>query len=246
MFGLYFVAPHGPHPLVVSVAWQALAELFLVALLWVTFRTFQSMRSKRTLRSELLLAADGGALAVLTLMLISGRFWAAGKGLSMVAPFLFFPLVTPLFVETSKALWRRVPAIIVVLAYLGFGLARPVAAAGSDGIGYASPYPSSQNPEGKQKYDWGLKKYRTVLKGCRAISLDLADPALERYVQLYLTDIGARWSSVRPLNDYFGIGGTLGLQPQLPDPDCLVTTGHLADIRKPFADTANISLARHR
>jgi hypothetical protein len=47
---------------------------------------------------------------------------------------------------------------------------------------------------------------------------------LERYVQMYLSELKLPWSSVRPLNTYYGTGKDLGLQPQLQSPDCVVTT----------------------
>jgi hypothetical protein len=227
VLGLYFLLPHSFHGPKGDLEWHVFADVLLVFVLAATFKSFYLLQAESGptgLRSKLFAGAIGGAVIVLVLTALSGRFWAAGKGLSMVGPFLFFPLMAPLFIEARHASWTRLSAGVVLVAYIGFGLARPVVAVTSEGVGYPLPYPSSQDPDSKLRYDWDLEKRSETLRRCSAIAVDVENPGFERFVQLYLSELGVRWFSVRPLNSYFGSGPDLGMQQQLPNPDCLLTT----------------------
>ena len=116
------------------------------------------------------------------------------------------------------------PAALYVAAQLGFGLARPLAAAHPDGIHFASPpYPSVQVAKYKTALSWDLGSRDTELEQCRRIAVDVENPFLDRYVQLHLSELGVIWWSLRPLNSYFAIGAELGSMRPQGVPDCLVT-----------------------
>ncbi|MFI5020470.1 MAG: hypothetical protein ACHQRJ_02290 [Alphaproteobacteria bacterium] len=92
---------------------------------------------------------------------------------------------------------------------------------------------------------WDLAARDDEASHCRRLAVDVENPFLERYVELYLTDLAALWWSERPLNDYFGVGADLGLQPRQGAPDCLVTDRPLAPALATAAPGERvISLAR--
>ncbi|MFI4988125.1 MAG: hypothetical protein ACHQF3_11860 [Alphaproteobacteria bacterium] len=238
LFGLYFLQPPPALPLAVRVLWRlvvlaAMVTLFLPALRELLARLRRGLDERA---SRLALWALLALPAPLPLV-VMGKFWAAGKAISMIGPFLFLLAAAPLLIPLPKGVpgaaagsrWR-LPALLFVLAQLGFGLARPIAAAHPDGIHFAAPpYPSVQVAKYKTALSWDLVAHDDELRHCRRIAVDVENPFLERYVELHLTDLAAVWWSLRPLNGYFGIGSDLGLQPPRGVPDCLVTDRPLAE-----------------
>jgi hypothetical protein len=249
-FGLYFLQPSPALPLVLRVVWRLVVLAGLVALLRAALGTALSLfrRGLEERASRLALWVLLALPAPLPLLLM-GKYWAAGKALGMIGPFLFLLAAAPLLLAEARPsaargrpLWRTLPAAIFLAAQLGFGLARPLAAANPDGIHYSRPpYPSVQSSEYKTALDWGLARRDDALRRCRRIALDIESPFLERYVQLHLTELEAVWWSLRPLNGYFDRGKVLGLQAPKGEPDWLVT-----DRKAPSAPAtvAVISLAR--
>jgi len=218
--GLYHLLPGPEVPLALRAAWKV---LLLALIAWLAAAAVAAARehARDGRLAGLFWAAATGALVPLAIVGL-GHYWAAGKALSMVAPLLFLALVAPLALPQGS--WRRrLPAALFAAAHLGFGLTR-LAAADADGILRPPPYPAVPDPAEKHDLSWDLGRWRPTLAACRRVSLDIPQPPLDRYVQMYLTELGAAWSSALPLNDYYDTGNTLGLQPQLADPDCLVTT----------------------
>jgi hypothetical protein len=226
VLGLYFLQPPPELPLAIRVLWRLVVLAGLASLFVCAGRELVA-RIRRGLDARASRLALWALLAVLTpLPLIAmGKLWAGGKAISMIGPFLFLLAASPVLIPSGTGWrhWRLAPALLYLISQLGFGLARPIAAAHPDGIHFALPYPSIQAAKYKTTLSWDLLARDGELRRCRRTAVDVESPFLERYVQLRLTDLGASWWSVRPLNSYFGIGVELGRQRPLGDPDCLVT-----------------------
>ncbi len=217
--GLYFLLPGPGLPLPVRLAWQLALALGMAGLLASAARR---RRGSLPWRRLALLAAGATLPALVALGL--GRYWAAGKAWSMVGPLAFLVLAAPAL-RPGAGRWQRGLALAYLVAHLGLGVWRPLAAArGTDGAHYPPPYPAVPNAVVKRDFNWAIGPQLAALRQCHGISLALSHPSLERYLQVVLTELGVRWSSTTPLNSDFGNGLPLGLQPQLPAPDCLVTT----------------------
>jgi hypothetical protein len=166
------------------------------------------------------------ALAVPIVPALMGRYWLAGKLLSMVAPLLFFLLVLPLL-ETAGERRRlgRLPASLYVAGQIAFGLARPVYAAQPDGIHYTwPPYPSIRGAFLKTDYSWDFRERLAALADCRHVRLDVGERLLETYAEMALQDHGQAWSSSRPIRA-FDTEAVLapGARGHDDRPDCLLT-----------------------
>ena len=221
--GLYFVLPTSAISLPIRVVWKLVLLVLATALLVGAARSlWTAWRTDRGSRISCLFVAAIAACLLPVLFLAMGRYWSAGKALAMAAPLLFMILASPVLTGAPRP-WSVV-AWLFVCGHLVFGLYRPLAAADPDGIHYRfPPYPSIQDARFKRELSWDLQRWKPLLATCRRTSIDLQNPFLERYVQVYLTELGARWSSVRPLDSYYGVGTPLGVQAQLVAPDCLVT-----------------------
>ena len=222
LVGLYMLQPPIDLPLVERVLWRlavlaALGALLIPALSVVWKAAWRGDdRTAGMLRLTLL------ALLVPLPFVLLGKLWSAGKAIAMIGPFLFLLVVAPLLRTAEMRAWRG-PALVFLAIQLGFGLVRPLAATHPDGIHYPLPYPSIQRADLKTGLSWDLKRWNATLRGCHRIIVDTENPFLERYVQLYLTDMKIVWWSARPLNGYFDRGLVLGLQPARGEPDCRVT-----------------------
>src|SRR5262249_51269860 len=120
---------------------------------------------------------------------------------------------------------KRTPAIIYKLAVayvgiqIGFGGYRSYAAAvGPYGVHYRFPYPLDIGR--KMFYRWDYNGFQAALRGCSRVSIDVAD---EYFVEMAVADTGIRWSSRQPVLG-FDRRGSEGIQKQIENPDCTVTT----------------------
>ena len=64
---------------------------------------------------------------------------------------------------------------------------------------------------------------QAALRGCSRVSVDIDDLYHEQFVEMALADIGIRWSSRNPVLGY-DRRGREGIQKQIENPDCVVTT----------------------
>jgi hypothetical protein len=223
--GLYFALPPAGIAAPARVAWQIALAAFLAALIAAGARAAaRSWRDPCDGRPRLFLAAALAAIAMPAVVGAAGRWWPAGKLLAMVAPLIVLVLALPALLPPTRAPGARLPAWLLIASGLALGVVRPIAAADPSGIAYRPPYPSAQDPRLKADYDWDLERHRAALRRCRAIVLDVADPFLDWYAQIFLDELGRPWSSARPVAEYYGAGRVLGRPPPVADPDCLVTT----------------------
>jgi len=254
LFGLYFLQPPPALALALRVLWRLVVLAGLVALLACAFRElFLWLRRGRARPASRLALWTLLALPTPLPLVVMGKLWAAGKAISMIGPFLFLLAAAPLLLPAARATGgravlrlRQLPALLFVVAQLGFGVARPIAAAHPDGIHYAAPpYPSIQLAKYKTALSWDLAARDEALRRCRRIAVDVENPFLERYAQLHLSELASVWWSLRPLNSYFGIGIELGLMRPRGVPDCLVTDRPAAAARaSTHGGERVISLAR--
>ena len=226
LIGLYPVLPQPGFSQSIIMAWQLVDAMIFIGVLTAAFLAWKRARHEmQHSRPWLLLAATGLICAFLMVVLGSGRYWTAGKGLSMTAPLIFFVLSAPLFYPKAKSGQLRMTTVILWASYLLFGLIRPVAAvaAHDNGFHYAPPYPSG-DPHLRTHYSWDVEQYKETFLACHAISVDVDNAFLERYLQLYLTELDTNWFSVHPLDSYFGKLPSTHMQRELENPDCFVTT----------------------
>ncbi len=175
-FGFYFAVPPPTLPLGVRVAVKILLAGFLVVLIVQATRALvAALREQHPARGAFLLGGLACCATPVALALLD-RLWQAGKLLSMIAPLVFLWLVFPL-VERRRLDARCAPALLLVLAHLGFGLYRPVAARDPDGIHYPPPYPSvGQPPERKKGVSWDLEALAGVALGLPPREPERAEP----------------------------------------------------------------------
>ena len=177
-----------------------------------------------------------GALAAFAVpagLLLDGKYWAAGKGLSMLTPFVFAALVVPIVggrIEKNAA----VLCSMVLGAHLCFGFYRPIIVASrGDGGYYNYPYPTLQK-EIRNGVDWDLSRHEAEIGKCSLVKVDVADLFFERIVENYLMDKMIRWFSPNPQFVYYGEGLELPMM-RAPDgmrEDCTIATEFKPDESK--------------
>lgn len=200
-FGLYFVVPGPASPLATRVGIKLLLAVFLVALLVQAARSlWNTVREEDRGRGAFLLAAVVSCGTPLGLVLL-GRLWQAGKFLSMIAPLLFLGLILPLLVR--RGVVARAPALLLVVAQLGFGLARPVVAARApDGIHYPPPYPSIGQPALKQAISWNLLGWQRFFSNCQLVNLNVRHALIHAYAEMLLAEMRVPWAPSRSTVSY--------------------------------------------
>ena len=222
LMGLHFALPLPDLPIGLRAVWKFGLAIGMSALLRNVIQSIRRERSGTRRGHFYFLALT--SLMMPAAIAIAGRFWSAGKALSMASPLLFLVLASPILLSTAAGRGARLLAAGYVLVHLGLGGYRPLAAMAPSGIHYRMPYPGVPDPTYKTKLSWDILQRREDFAECHNVSLDISHPVLERYVQMVLSEWGVTWSSLRPLNSYYGNGIDLGLQPQPAFADCLATT----------------------
>jgi hypothetical protein len=200
--GLYFLMPSPALPLPARMAVKAALAAFLVALaLQATRALVAFLREGRSARGAFLLSALACCTTPVLLALLD-RLWQAGKFLSMITPLVFLFLAAPL-IGRRRLSARSAPALLLVVAHLGFGLYRPVAARHSDGILYPPPYPSAMQPGLKRRFSWDLERWRERLSACRSVSVNVQNAVVYAYAEMLLSETGIPWVPARPVVSYY-------------------------------------------
>ncbi|PZM14871.1 hypothetical protein [Rhizobium tubonense] len=207
--GLFYLLPTPNMNINVRTLLKALSAIYMAALLlsaWV---------SARTSTDKPLLIGLASCFAIPFYALYQGVFWTAGKALGMAAPALFIIAALPIVLPV-KWFWK-LPAILLALVYLSFGIARPIAATSESGSPYPPPYP---NLPDKAATDWSISSKETMLRSCHGINLNIGNAFLDTFVQVALTGEALGWrtlQAIRPFNEET----TVLQQPGAAD--CLVT-----------------------
>lgn len=235
IFGLYFlqlrgVWAHSPSPLYClwAVALLAWFGIIIVGIAEAVRSEFGS-RNKAARSSLVCLVAVGAfATSIVPIALLAkGQYWAAGKGLSMISPFVFLWLILPVMVRhTHRMVLVSVSVSLVIAGHLLFGVTRPIIVAyRADGSHFPYPYPSLAAVY-KSSVEWDIGRYREDIGKCALARVDIREPFLERVVENYLMERKIPWFSPNPQKGYYGEGADLPKRdaPRGKQEDCTVTT----------------------
>jgi hypothetical protein len=226
LFGLYFIQP-GAKLDSFHLIWSA---GLLIAFVVVVFGIIRAARRRLNQvvghpGPTLLAMFLSGALLTFTIpiaLLLKGQYWAAGKGLAIISPFVFVLMVLPLLGRKRQPLAVALTWAIVA-SHLMFGLFRPIAVAShSDRHNYAYPYPSAP----KDDVNWNIERYRQRIENCKLVRIDVDNPFLDRVAEIFLVENNINFFSLNPRNAYYGQGADLGLK-QAPDganADCTLSS----------------------
>ena len=224
--GLSFLLPEAHWPHLIRIVWKLAGYVGIAMVVWGSFVAWTSlMRDAGQRRGGALLGALFGMGLVMLLLLASHHYWAAGKALWMAGPIVLLVIVAPLLVRGPLPAWSRAVATFVIAANLAFGVERSIAATDKNGIHYnPSYYPSIQNATYKTDFKWDLVGLAPSIAKCESVEVDIENPFLERLAMILLVDLGVKWASRIPINNYYGLDPDLGIQPPLRNPDCLLAT----------------------
>jgi hypothetical protein len=222
--GLYWLLPTAAWPAAFPTIWKVLLYFLLAALITAAARSVgRCWRQKLGDNCSRLFAAACAGCLVPIVLLTHGNYWAAGKAWSIVTPLIFFVLISPLLEGGTSFRWC-VPAMVLVFGHFALGVIRSVDAGDASGMQYTG-LPDDSAPYRrwlKTSFAWDRVEHDlSLLQNCRAVSIDVGDPTVDRFIQFYLTDSHLAWSSTLPIMED---GRVLGLQRQVQRPDGLITT----------------------
>ena len=226
LFGLYFIQP-GTKLDNIHLIWSAgLIIIFGVVVFGIIRaarrRLDQGVGHPGPTLFAMFLSGALLTFAIPIALLLKGQYWAAGKGLAIISPFVFVLIALPLLGRKRQPLAVALTWAIVA-GHLMFGLFRPIAvAAHSDRHGYAYPYPDAP----KDDLNWNIDRYRQQIKSCKLVRLDVDNPFLDRVAEIFLVENNVDFFSLNPRNAYYGQGADLGLK-QAPDgakADCTISS----------------------
>jgi hypothetical protein len=219
--GLYFVRPPADLALIMRVGWKLLLWIPLVILFYGA--GVAGLRIVRDRKPTTILCFTMVALISLVFPIAlasQGLYWTAGKGLAMIAPLMFGLLVLPLATESGRHLRKHSVIWAYVFLSLAFGLFRPVAALTPSGIHYSAPYPAVSNGALKLTIDWNIAGVLDQSRICKKLVIKISNPFLDSFVQSALTERNAQWSTLQPIDTYYGMGRTFAPPPRPNDADC--------------------------
>jgi hypothetical protein len=226
LIGLYFIQP-GPRLDGFHVIWSAglIIAFAIVVFGIITAARRELNRGVGNPRPSLFATFLSGALLTSVIpiaLLLRGQYWAAGKGLAIISPFVFVLVVLPLLSGKPRPLVAAL-AWTIVAAHLMFGAFRPIAVAShSDRHNYAYPYPSAP----KDDVNWNIDRHRKQIENCKLVRIDVDNPFLDRVAEIYLVEHNINFFSLDPRNAYYGQGADLGLKkaPDGEKEDCTISS----------------------
>jgi hypothetical protein len=132
--------------------------------------------------------------------LVTGRYWSAGKALSIAAPLLFFLISAPLLSAVLVRPVERMACLVVVIGHVLMGTLRPMMVADPSGATIPG-LPGSAPAVEQQKagMDWRVDRWVALFRSCKSIILNVNHPLMNKLAQLAATDIGLSWASVQPI-----------------------------------------------
>jgi hypothetical protein len=207
--GLYFLQPQH----IWTKPWDFL-HLFISLGLLLGFVTivsgvvfaFRDEFSNRMKRKSLFRLLAVGAFLTFIIpvgLFFKGQYWAAGKGLSMLCPFVFVALILPILTQRGN---RLILALVwmAVCGHVLFGVSRPIVVASrGDGTGFGYPYPSMAAVY-KAGVDWEIMRYGSDIEKCSLVKIDIHEPFLERIVENFVMEKKIAWFSPNQQWSYYG------------------------------------------
>jgi hypothetical protein len=198
--GLHFLLPTASWPIVLAVVWKIVLYGFLAILIkGAAGGVAQIWRANPAGNAARMTAACIAACIVPFVILATGHYWAAGKGLSMAAPLLFLLVTSPLLAKPDAAKNMGLVGLAsftFAAAHLALGLLRPVlvtefAGAGLPGLPTAAAQMSNQ----KAGLDWNHQRWATEMRKCNGIIIEVDSPFMQQLVRRVAIDLGVRWAS---------------------------------------------------
>jgi hypothetical protein len=149
---------------------------------------------------RMMAACVAGSLVPVAI-LSAGRYWSAGKALSIAAPLLFFLIAAPLLRAGSVRLLGRIACLVVVAGHLMLGILRPAMAAVPGGAALPG-LPGSAPTVAAQKagMDWQVDRWAALFRTCKGIILNVRHPFMNKLAQLVATDVGRPWAALHRID----------------------------------------------
>jgi hypothetical protein len=219
--GGYFVTP-GPQANSFLAAILRLGLMLVLA--FAALRTWAVFKTVPRARQGALILIPVFTLLTLeaAYLLARKQIWSAGKGLTFFIPIVLAACFSGLALSDSGrsaffsrlgkgALWT------LLFIQIGTGVNRMRCASRENGIHYASPYPSVQEPALKTDFNYADTSFLEGLQRGDQVTLDLDDPFILRFVRLTLYSRGISATSERPILAYWNDDVSLGkITPAAP------------------------------
>ena len=198
--GLHFLLPTASWPIVLALLWKIVLYCFLAVLIkGAACRVARIWRADPAGNAARMTGACIAGCIVPFVILASGQYWAAGKGLSMAAPLLFLLVTTPLLAKPDVAnieFVGRLAAFAFALAHLALGLMRPILVTEFAGDGLPGlPTAAAQMRNQKAELDWNYQHWATEIRKCNGVMVAVDNPFMAQLVRRVASDLGVRWAS---------------------------------------------------
>jgi hypothetical protein len=198
--GLHFLLPTASWPTVLAIVWKIVLYGFMAVLIKAAaggvariWRTDPAGNAARMTG-----ACIAGCIAPLVI-LSTGHYWAAGKGLSMAAPLLFLLVTTPLLAKPEAANTGhvgRLASFTFAFAHLALGLMRPILVTEFAGAGLPGlPTAAAQMRDQKATLDWNYRRWAAEIRGCNGVIIEVDNPFMGQLVRRVAIDLGMPWAS---------------------------------------------------
>jgi hypothetical protein len=231
LLGIYFLTPMSEWHISIRLLVFVLLTALIFCVIYLNIKSAITSRQARVRFFSLFLV---GMFTISLILLLKGQLWSAGKGISLLSPYLMVFLFLPLFGKIGKKLSMPIVASIFLLCFqFLFGFARPLAARHSSGIHYSSPpYPSIQSKEMKLEYDCNVTKLTPLIEGCSLLKINVPDVWLQHLLMIYAYSNDKGFYHENAVYTSYGVGREIGYQSVNKRADCTITVKESTNDRK--------------
>jgi hypothetical protein len=128
-------------------------------------------------------------LLPISILALRNNFWAAGKAISYISPFMIVCLSFPFlsFVRNQISDFLKNPIFYFLLFQISFGFSRIYASTNPNGEHYDYPYPSSEVPIGlKYKNNWNIDNLGILTGKYNKFIINVENEWLGNYISVFL------------------------------------------------------------
>jgi hypothetical protein len=213
--GGYMLTPTADVPAAWAIIWRGVLLGILVLVITNFLRRFKHLTSPAR---EILCGAVAIFILQTLILLLSHKYWTAGKALSFFAYLLLLVFFCPL-VTTGARVWSprdwSSAACFVLLAAQGWMLVyRPIAAKKHSFGHYPEPYPAALDRNLKKRFDFSDWTVLTEIGAPDQVRVEVEDPWLQYFAQMLLLSHNRRFCVASPLDE---LGIPLGASPCVND-----------------------------
>lgn len=187
ILGLYYLAPRNSFVYLIGALEYGFVALLIISIL----------RASKSTSQKIFVSACAASIGLPISLWIAGQYWSSAKAVSMISPFLFMALASPILLKRERLYSiAEISTLLLIIAHLSFGIQRVAAATDDRGERSGKGYPKVAGL--KDRFNFDIERWRQELRDCQSAIIAVRNPLVERLTETIINDLGISASITVP------------------------------------------------